>query len=162
LLDVRERGGEFELNLLGERYGELPEGAPERLERLTSAIRTNGFAATRADYVRTLGECDLVVSTSRHEFFGVAVVEALAAGCTPLLPARLAYPEIVPEALHALALYGDEAALRRRLLEHCRAAETLRTEPARARWSAVAARHDARSVARRLDEVCRQALESRV
>ena len=37
-----------------------------------------------------------MLSTARHEFFGVAVVEALLAGCLPWLPDRLSYPELLP------------------------------------------------------------------
>ena len=34
------------------------------------------------------------VSTARHEFYGLAVREAIAAGCHPLLPRRVVYPEL--------------------------------------------------------------------
>ena len=37
----------------------------------------------------------MIVSTADHEFFGISVVEAIAAGAYPLLPRRLAYPEIL-------------------------------------------------------------------
>jgi glycosyltransferase involved in cell wall biosynthesis len=38
---------------------------------------------------------DIVVSCTDHEFFGIAVVEALAAGCQPVLPNDFSYPELV-------------------------------------------------------------------
>lgn len=44
-----------------------------------------------------------MVSTARHDFFGVAVVEAVYAGARPFLPDRLSYPELVPADL----LYRD-------------------------------------------------------
>lgn len=59
----------------------------------------------RARYDELLSQSDIVVSCANHEFFGVATVEALAAGCVPVLPNNLAYPEIVPERWHDTALY---------------------------------------------------------
>ena len=35
-----------------------------------------------------------MVSTALHEFYGIAVIEAVRAGCRPLLPNRLSYPEL--------------------------------------------------------------------
>ena len=68
----------------------------------------------RAEYVDILARADVVVSCARHEFFGVAMVEAMAAGAVPVLPARLSYPELVPSSLHRWCLY-PEGALRERL-----------------------------------------------
>jgi len=36
----------------------------------------------------------VAVSTAAHEFFGIGMVEAAAAGALPVLPRRLAYPEV--------------------------------------------------------------------
>jgi glycosyltransferase involved in cell wall biosynthesis len=62
-----------------------------------------GWLEARRDYLELMASCDLVVSTARHEFFGVAVLEAVRAGCFPVLPDRLAYPELFPTGM----LYRD-------------------------------------------------------
>ena len=36
----------------------------------------------------------MILSTALHEFQGLAVLEAVAAGCVPIVPAREAYPEL--------------------------------------------------------------------
>jgi len=42
-----------------------------------------------------LSEADLFFSTADHEFFGIAAAEAIIHGLIPLLPNRLAYPELI-------------------------------------------------------------------
>jgi hypothetical protein len=56
-----------------------------------------------------------VVSTAIHEFFGLAVIEAVAAGCFPLLPKRLSYPELIPADWSSQVLYDDDGGLPERL-----------------------------------------------
>ncbi|HEV8337434.1 MAG TPA: DUF3524 domain-containing protein [Candidatus Polarisedimenticolia bacterium] len=56
----------------------------------------------RTEYRAALLEADVVVSTAEHDFFGIGVAEAIAAGAYPMLPDRLAYPEILQDA-------GEEA-----------------------------------------------------
>lgn len=38
---------------------------------------------------------DLIISTANHEFFGISILEAIAAGAYPVLPKMLAYPEVL-------------------------------------------------------------------
>ena len=52
-----------------------------------------------------LREADVVCSTAVHEYFGIAMIEAMIAGAVPLLPKRLSYPEVVPESFHDAVLY---------------------------------------------------------
>jgi glycosyltransferase involved in cell wall biosynthesis len=58
-------------------------------------------------YRQLLSSCNVVVSTAVQEFFGVSVVEAIAAGCRPVLPDRLSYPSLIPDEYHDEVLYLD-------------------------------------------------------
>lgn len=80
-----------------------------------------GYQETLDEYRAALGEADVFVSTARHEFFGISAVEAAAAGAMPVLPERLAYPEVfqLGEVRGAEALFysGGAAGLADRLAE---------------------------------------------
>ncbi|HXU23991.1 MAG TPA: hypothetical protein VN697_08180, partial [Tepidiformaceae bacterium] len=69
----------------------------------------------RQQYARLLWESSIVVSTTRHEFFGVGMVEALHCGCFPIVPARFNYPALVPPGLHGRALFTTEDDFRAKL-----------------------------------------------
>jgi glycosyltransferase involved in cell wall biosynthesis len=114
-----EEGLPFRLAIAGEpglnpapelvALGDLP---PERLRHF-------GYADDKAAYARLLWESDIVVSTTRHEFFGVGMVEALYCGCVPLAPAGFNYPALVPGPLQERCLFDtpdDFAAKLRTLL----------------------------------------------
>ncbi len=85
----------FRLCLLGERFAKQHES----LERVRSVagdrIIYDAYAPTSQEYLEQLRNIDIVVSTAKHEFFGIAIAEAILAGAQPLLPNRLAYPEIL-------------------------------------------------------------------
>lgn len=96
-------GADFRLNVLGESYRQAPACFEAARTRFADRIDHWGFQESAKSYHRILSESDVVVSTARHEFFGVAVVEAAAAGCFPIVPRRLAYPEVLgdrPEYFH--------------------------------------------------------------
>ena len=82
--------------VLGEQFPQVPPQMSELERRHGARIDHFGFEPDRARYWEHLARCDWVLSTARHEFFGVAVVEALLAGCLPWLPPRLSYPELLP------------------------------------------------------------------
>jgi len=106
-------GNDFQLILAGKHFREQPEAFEEAFERYAERILHYGYAEDFDEYSRLLHRADLVVSTSIHEFFGVAIMEAIYCGCHPLLPNRLSYPELIPDThheplLHAPILYDDE------------------------------------------------------
>ena len=109
MTQLAEEGHAFRLAVLGSR-GDNPSAAMLALpERLGDRLVQFGHVESRAEYSRLLWEADLVVSTTRHEFFGVATVEAMFCGCLPLVPHRFNYPALVPAALHERCLYETEA-----------------------------------------------------
>jgi len=55
-----------------------------------------GYIEQRCDYEALLGRCDVALSTAWHEFQGLGIQEACLAGCSPLAPDDLAYPEYLP------------------------------------------------------------------
>ncbi|QDG53138.1 DUF3524 domain-containing protein [Persicimonas caeni] len=95
---LHQRGLDFELHVLGERFRSYPKVFDRAHEALADHIATWGYVESADDYRAILRRADLVVSTSLHEFQGLAMLEAIAAGCRPLAPDRLAYREYVPEA----------------------------------------------------------------
>lgn len=95
---LKRRGREFRMAVIGEQFRETPPEFAAARQRFAGQIDYWGFQPTRAAYVRVLHWADCFVSTARHEFFGITAVEAIAAGCLPLLPWRLAYPELLDAA----------------------------------------------------------------
>lgn len=149
-----DAGCGFRLILAGEHFEEQPEGFETAFRRYAERILHYGYADDLAEYTKLLHRADVVVSTSIHEFFGVAIMEAIHCGCHPVLPRRLTYPELVPERLHrpllhAPVLYDDEDALFETLRRILRGedkplpASVLREIPADLAWPAMAPRYDA-------------------
>ncbi|MBI3450036.1 MAG: DUF3524 domain-containing protein [Acidobacteria bacterium] len=96
-LAARARRGEapdFRLVVVGQTYRTKPAIFDAARGRLAQRIERWGFVESRREYLELVSRCAVVVSTSRHEFFGVSVMEAIHLGCLPILPRRLAYPAL--------------------------------------------------------------------
>jgi glycosyltransferase involved in cell wall biosynthesis len=119
----------------------LPGLLGERVEHF-------GYIESKAEYARLLWRSKVVVSTTRHEFFGVGMVEAMYCGCLPVVPARYNYPALVPPELHKRCLWDDQAGLVQRirtaiLTPPGTALAALRKSAERFAWESVAPQWDA-------------------
>ncbi|MCM8537698.1 MAG: DUF3524 domain-containing protein [Lentisphaeraceae bacterium] len=90
-----DRDFSFELYFLGEEMHTKLECIEKGRCEFTNQIKYFGYAESRQEYMDILKQADFFVSTANHEFFGIAVVEALAAGCIPIVPKHQAYPEVL-------------------------------------------------------------------
>lgn len=135
----------FRLILAGE--GLRAEGYTTPLtDRLGDRVLHTGFAPPEL-YPTLLRQADVVVSTARQEFFGVSTAEAMSCGAVPLVPNRLAYPELLGSEL-AGCLYepGTLAGRLASLVTDHATRRSLRplaaTAGKRFDWRAVAPRYD--------------------
>ncbi len=81
--------------------------------------------------------------TSHQDFFGISVVEAVAAGVYPLLPYRLAFPEIIDSNRNSENFYNEgmlESCLRNNL-QQC-ASQELRNAVIRFDWTQMVNKYD--------------------
>lgn len=148
LYALQEEGVAFRLALCGERYGRRPPSFVRAQERLAGHIVHDDYANSET-YRELLWEAAVTVSTAHHEFFGISILEAIYARTLPILPNRLSYPELIPQAYHAHCLYNDKDELLAQLRwalghgEEARSAATeLATTVAPYDWSQMAPKYD--------------------
>jgi glycosyltransferase involved in cell wall biosynthesis len=94
LLQLRAAGVEFRVHVLGQPFRERPPVFAEMQQALAGYIGVWGRVRDAADYRALLQQSHVVLSTALHEFQGLAVLEAVASSCIPLVPDRLVYPEL--------------------------------------------------------------------
>lgn len=86
----------FRVIICGERYRRAPPIFEEARRQLGDRVIHFGYADSEEDYRALLMQSHLAVSTARHEFFGVSVLEAVQYGARPVVPDRLSYLELFP------------------------------------------------------------------
>lgn len=104
LIRAAEDGVDFRLAVVGDETGGQAEELNPMIDRLGARVIARG-QPPREEYESLLRDADIVVSAARNEFFGIAVVEAIAAGAWPIVPDALAYREVIPPQWHADCLY---------------------------------------------------------
>lgn len=146
LAAVAERGADFRLAVLGPAPRRYPEVFDWARQRFADRLVHFGHAEEFADYAAWLWRADVLPVTSYHDFFGMSVMEALYCRTLPLLPRRMAYPEILPEDWHSVSLYDDFDELVERLHAWLTRSspdpQALAEHAASFDWSAMAPRYD--------------------
>ncbi len=115
--EVLDAGAEFHLALLGENCQIVPKAFIGARKRYGARIVQYGYVESRWQYLDWLSQGSIVISTAQQENFGISMVEAIRYGCIPLLPARLAYPEIIAARYHPDVLYCSHQDLVAKLLD---------------------------------------------
>ncbi|MFV1960778.1 MAG: glycosyltransferase, partial [Acidimicrobiia bacterium] len=148
LARLSDSGTDFRLAICGENFRNIPDEFKAAHQRLDHHLIHYGYAE-RDVYERLLLDASVVISTAKHEFFGVAAVEAMAAGAVPVFPRGLSYPELVPKELHDQTLYESDGELDNLLLSALRDIERraqisseVMTSMGRLSWEIVAPEYD--------------------
>ena len=143
----RERAVPFRLIIAGEPGDNPSEAITSMPHEFGDELLHFGYAESKEEYGRLLWRSDIVVSSTRHEFFGVGMVEAMAAGCIPCAPRRYNYPALVPAELHEQLLWDDEpdfvAKLEALLTNPLPERSPLQSSARRYAWDTVAPQWDA-------------------
>lgn len=97
LRELEKTGLNYSLAVIGQRFRNSPAAFATIEEEFGHLLVQFGYVEKVATYRQILSEADIILSTALHEFQGLAVLEAVGAGCIPVVPGRLVYPEIFSE-----------------------------------------------------------------
>jgi glycosyltransferase involved in cell wall biosynthesis len=100
---LAQEGHDFEVAVAGQEFQDRPPVFDHAGAVLGDRLIHMGEPGDPDGYARLLASSDVAVSTAENEFFGLAMMEACMAGCRPVVPDRLVYPEIYPDEHR----YGD-------------------------------------------------------
>lgn len=107
--ELERRAINYRMCITGQSFRNTPEAFTTIRHEFPHRLAQFGYVESGQEYRAWLASADAILSTAIHEFQGIAVLEAVAAGAIPVLPNRLAYPELVP-ATHLYDSHTDDLA----------------------------------------------------
>jgi len=107
LAQLEQRDLSYELAITGQQFRNSPPVFEQIKQEYARRIVQFGYVESLRDFQALQAAADIVLSTAEHEFQGLAVMQAVAAGCVPVVPDRLAYREQYPAALRYDSCPGD-------------------------------------------------------
>lgn len=144
LLYLRDQGLDFRLSVIGESYKNKPEIFDHARIQLGDIIDHWGYVS-RTKYEEILQKADIIPVTSNQDFFGISLIEAMSAGCVPLMPKRLVFPEHLNSDYNHL-YYNTEKELIEKVVHQLQANDNIRHEITREtekyHWSTVVKEYD--------------------
>ena len=147
LNELKNDGIDFEIAVLGENFSKVPIIFEPMQSIFKKKIVQYGFAKTFEEYARWLWRAHIIPITSRQDFFGASLVEAVYCNCYPILPKRLAFPEIISIDIYPKNFYNDMQDLYDKLeiaIENFRSLKTgkLRELVSKFDWRKMASEYD--------------------
>ena len=94
---LKKEGVGFRLVILGQTSGRQPDSLIAARDEFARETQHWGYVDSVEEYQKMLNTADVIVSTADHEFFGIGILEGIAAGLFPVVPNRLAYPEVMAQ-----------------------------------------------------------------
>jgi len=146
---LKAEGLSFKLIVMGKHYERQPPIFAKAKKELKEHCLHFGYVPDRQTYLQYLWQADLLPVTSRQDFFGGSIVEAMYCGVRPFLPNRLAYPGHIPDSKKSMYIYEGTEALYQKLRRAVGQIEPFRERAAELRalvahydWSQMAPQYD--------------------
>tara|TARA_Y100001970_G_scaffold271771_1_gene367607 strand:- start:2217 stop:3305 length:1089 start_codon:yes stop_codon:yes gene_type:complete len=117
LKQIKNAKYDFDLAVLGENFNNSPNIFLNAKKNFKKNILHWGYVEDFNIYSEWLWKANIIPVTSKQDFFGASVMEAIYCNTYPLLPNRLSYPELIPNRLHEDLIYKNEEDLYKKIIQ---------------------------------------------
>lgn len=144
LKNIKNENIDFKLIILGEEFQTEMDVFTKARNYFSNEIIHMGYANSFSQYASLINKSDIIPITTKQEFFGVSIIEAVYCNVTPLLPNRLTYPELFDNKLNPDNFYknSDDLFIK---LKNCiknNSKKSLKKYAEKYKWSKVAPYYD--------------------